>query len=620
MSRHAAWVLIAAAAAAQAQPVMVTAARDLADLSLEQLSSIVVSSVSGRPEPLSRAPGSIYVITGDEIRRSGALSLPQALRLAPNLQVARVDANQYAITARGFNSTIANKLLILIDGRAVYTPLFSGTFWDVQDVLLEDVDRIEVISGPGSTLWGANAVNGVINVVTRSAADTQGGLASLGAGNVDRSGAVRHGRALSGGGHYRLYAKGGRREQSEAPGGAPLRDRADHGQAGFRADWERGRDGYTLQGDVYRREIDQAPSAREMDGFNLLGRWTRDLGEGERLRVQAYYDRTTRDVPGTLRDEINTLDLEVQHGLRARRVHRILWGFGVRRHGDTVENVGAPAIAFVPPYKALLQANVFVQDEIALGEAVDLTLGAKLDRNTYTGTEFLPSARLAWRYRPNAMLWGAVSRAVRAPSRLDREIFTPAVFGGPDFRSEVSRVYELGHRAQAGARFAWSATAFYHDHEHQRSLAPVPGGAVIANDLEGRTAGIESWASWRVSERVRLQGGFTRLSQTLQPRPGTVDVQAPATPGSDPNGWWKLGAAFDLGSAWELDLHARHYGALANRNVPAYTAVDARLGWHLSHRLELSLAVQNILDRGHIEWAPGAELPRAAFVKARIGF
>ena len=614
------WILLSWTALAQAQPVVLSAARELADLSLEQLSSIVVSSVSGRPEPLSRAPASVYVITGADIRRSGALTLPEALRLAPNLQVARVDANQYAITARGFNSTIANKLLVLIDGRTVYTPLFSGTFWEVQDVMLEDVERIEVISGPGATLWGANAVNGVINVITKSAADTRGGLATLGGGNVDRQGAVRHGGELSNGGDYRLYAKGARREASTLPGGASVRDRFDHLQTGFRADWNGGRDGFTLQGDLYAREVDQAPSARELGGVNLLGRWTRDLGEGERLRVQAYYDRTTRDQPGSINDQIDTVDLEVHHNLKQHGAHRLLWGLGVRRHADSAENIAAPALAFVPAYKVLLQSNLFLQDEISITPEIDVTLGAKLDRNTYTGTEVLPSARLAWRHRPGAMLWSAVSRAVRAPSRLDRELFLPGVAGGPEFRSEVSRVFEVGYRAQAGARVSWSATAFYHDHDRQRSLAPAPGGAVIANDLEGHTSGVEGWGSWRVSDRMRLYGGITRLSQSLNARPGTVDLQPASSVGSDPNGGWKLGAAFDLGSEWELDLNARHYGALGNRSVPAYTAVDARLGWHLSHRVELSLLVQNVFDEGHVEWLPGAELRRAAFLKARVAF
>jgi iron complex outermembrane recepter protein len=618
--RLGAWILLCWTAVGQAQPVIVSAARDLADLSLEQLSNVVVSSVSGRPEPLSRAPASVYVITGEDIRRSGAVTLPEALRLAPNLQIARIDSGQYAITARGFNSTIANKLLVLIDGRTVYTPLFSGTFWEVQDVMLEDVERIEVISGPGATLWGANAVNGVINVITRPAADTRGGLATLGGGSIDRQGAVRYGGELTNGGHYRLYAKGARREASTLPGGAAVRDRAEHLQTGFRADWDGGRDGFTLQGDLYARETDQVPGARELGGVNLLGRWTRDLGEGERLRVQAYYDRTTRNQPGSLNDQIDTVDVEMHHNLRQHGAHRVLWGLGVRRHADNAENIAAPALAFLPAYKVLLQSNVFLQDEISITPELDLTLGAKLDRNTYTGTEFLPSARLAWRHRPGAMVWSALSRAVRAPARLDREFFIPGVAGGPDFRSEVSRVFELGYRAQAGPSFSWSATAFYHDHDRQRSLAPVPGGTVIANDLEGHTSGVEGWASWRVSDRVRLHGGLTRLSQSLNARPGTVDLQARASVGSDPNGWWRLGAAFDLGSDWELDLNARHYGALSNRSVPAYTAVDARLGWHLSHRVELSVLVQNLFDQGHVEWLPGAELRRAAFLKARISF
>src|SRR5688572_2046170 len=336
------------------------AARDLADLSLEQLANVVVSSVSRRDEPLARAPASIYIITGDDIRRSGATSLPDALRLAPNLQVARVDSSQYAISARGFNSTTANKLLVLIDGRTVYTPLFSGTFWDAQDVLLEDVERIEVISGPGATLWGANAVNGVINVITKSASATQGTLASAGLGNTDRQLAMRHGGALESGGHYRLYAKAVRRDETSLPGGASTRDQADHAQLGFRADWGKATDGFTLQGDLYGGEIDQATNAaRDIDGLNLLGRWARDLGDGGLVRVQGYFDHTHREHPGTFKEDLDTYDLEVQHGLRAYGRHRLLWGIGLRRHEDRIEN--SPVLAFLPAQRTLNSAHVFVQ-------------------------------------------------------------------------------------------------------------------------------------------------------------------------------------------------------------------------------------------------------------------
>ena len=620
------WVLASlclCSAAAGAQGTAL-AARDLADLSLEQLANVVVSSVSRRDEPLARAPASIYIITGDDIRRSGATSLPDALRLAPNLQVARVDSSQYAITARGFNSTTANKLLVLIDGRTVYTPLFSGTFWDAQDVLLEDVERIEVISGPGATLWGANAVNGVINVITKSASATQGTLASAGLGNTDRQLAMRHGAALEGGGHYRLYAKALRRDETSLPGGASNRDQADHAQVGFRADWGKATDGFTLQGDLYGGEIDQATNAaRDIDGLNLLGRWARDFGDGGLVRIQGYFDHTHREHPGTFKEDLDTYDLEVQHGLRAYGRHRLLWGIGLRRHEDRIEN--SPVLAFLPAQRTLNSAHVFVQDEIGLRPGLDLTLGAKAERNSYTGTEFLPSARLAWQPTATQLLWTALSRAVRAPARLDRELFAPGtppftvLAGGPDFRSEVSNVLEVGYRAQAAQNLSFTITAFHHEHQNLRTLSPSPAGPMIANDLEGRTSGIEAWGTWRGADWWRIDAGAVHLDQSLKLRPGATDLQAQPGGVADPESWGKLRAAFDLGASRELDFMLRYYGEIEGRSVPAYAALDARLAWHARRNLEVSLLLQNLLDERHVEWSPGAEFERAAFFKVRIG-
>jgi iron complex outermembrane receptor protein len=599
------------------------AARELVDLSLEQLSNIVVHSVSRRDEPLARAPASIYVISGEEIRRSGATSLPEALRLAPNLMVARADANQYAISARGFNNTLANKLLVLIDGRTVYTPLFSGTFWEVQDLMLEDVERIEVISGPGSALWGANAVNGVINIITRPASATQGGLATVTAGTMQRDAAARHGGKL-GDGHYRLYAKTVRRDNTATANATPIRDQADQTQVGFRTDWGRAGDSFTLQGDAYGAEIDQAPAAREMAGANLLGRWTRSLGAEASLRVQLYYDNTYRHHPGTFKEHLDTFDFELQHAAGRFGRHRLMWGAGLRHYRDEVENFAA--LAFLPADRTLNRNHLFAQDEIALSESLDFTLGAKIETNSYTGEEFLPSARLAWRPNERQLMWTAASRAVRAPSRIDREFFSPAnppfaVAGGPDFESEVSNVYELGYRAQATREVSFSVTGFYHDHDKLRTLRPQPGGAVFVNELEGRTSGFETWGNWRAAEWWRLSAGFTYLDQDLRLREGATDVQGASATGNDPGNWWKLRSAFDLSSTLELDVMVRHYDELPDPRVPAYTAFDVRIGWRATRALELSLIGQNLGDRRHPEWgvAPGRpEFERAVFLRARL--
>ncbi len=588
---------------------------DLGDLSLEELSKIVVSTVSGRDEPLSRAKSSVYVIDAEEIRRSGATTIPEALRLAPNLQVARTSANGYAISARGFNNVLANKLLVLIDGRSVYTPTFSGVFWDAQDVMLEDIERIEVISGPGGVLWGANAVNGVINILSKRASETRGGVAVAGAGNTQ---ALVEGRYGGASGTYRAYVKASRLDDTSFPDGTENTDGTDRIQTGFRSDWTSGTSGFTVQGDVYAAEDEGEPEPQELRGANVLGRYTLDRGDGDRLRVQAYYDYTSRR-----QQTLDTADLAFEQVLRARNAHSVMWGGGLRYVRDRIENTAA--LAILPADKDLTSWNVYAQDDILLRDDLDLAIGIKVDRNAYTGVEYLPSARLGWRSSENDLLWAAVSRTVRTPSRFDRELFLPGappflLAGGPEFESEISYAYELGYRAQPIHRFSWSATAFYTQLEHQRSISPGPTAAFVANDREGHSAGIEAWAAYSVTDHWRVTGGYTYLGIDLHVRSGAVDLQPESSIGADPRHWFKLRSALDLGRAWEIDAFLRHYDELDDIDVPAYTAVDARVAWSTSDSVELSLLLQNVFDDEHIEWSPGAEFERAAFLKARLRF
>jgi hypothetical protein len=378
---------------------------------------------------LRDAAASIFVITADDIRRPGVSSLPEALRLAPNLQVARVSANSYAISARGFNNAIGNKLLVLIDGRTVYTPLFSGVFWDSQDVMLEDVERIEVISGPGATLWGANAVNGVINVITRPAADTQGALLAAGGGNQTKGGAARYGGEMSSGGHYRVYGQYFDRANTEHANGTSVFDDWNSGRIGFRADWGGAARGFTLQGDAYRGELDQAaPGTQRISGVNLLARWNRQLSEDSSVRVQAYYDRanaSARFVCGT-RD---IFDLEFQHALRPAASHRLLWGGGYRYAFGRVDN--SAALAFLPPI-AICAGDVFVQDDRAR---------INLDRRSASKPKAMSTpASIGCRARAprvegsrQSPAMGSVSRRAAFASRLTIFTSQPAVLlaGGP---------------------------------------------------------------------------------------------------------------------------------------------------------------------------------------------
>ena len=381
-------------AAARAQAA---ADGSLADLSLEELANLQITSVSRRTERLSDAAASVYVITAEAIRRSGASSLPEALRLAPNLQIAQIDANQYAITARGFNNAIGNKLLVLIDGRTVYTQFYSGVFWDQQDLVLADVDRIEVISGPGATLWGANAVNGVINVITRAARETQGALASTEGGSKEAQGIARYGAALGDVGHFRLYAKRLERQETRTQAGDPSDDGWNQGQVGFRADWAVAQDAFTVQGDAYSGKGKETRGSGaltfppiQVGGSNLLARWTRELDAGASLSLQAYYDSSRRDDAVLYRPHEDVSDIEFQHSFGFAD-QQIVWGAGYRQARDDI----GPGFfcGFVPAKRTLNWSDVFAQDSIRFDHALELTLGLKVERNDYTGSELLPTLR-----------------------------------------------------------------------------------------------------------------------------------------------------------------------------------------------------------------------------------
>ena len=623
--REARWCSVLCAAAVLCAPPASPAERasSLADFTLEQLANIEVTSVSKHAERISDAPASIYVITHDDIRRAGVRSLPEALRLAPNLQVAAVTRTKYAISARGFNNAIGNKLLVLIDGRTVYTPLFSGVFWDQQNVMLEDVERIEVISGPGATLWGANAVNGVINVITRAAKETQGALAAAGAGNRDLGGAVRYGGKIGDAGHFRVYGLKSELQNSQRANGTSVTDGWETGQAGFRADWRNGRDGFTLQGDTYsgKSEYLATPAIvvppMTASGANLLARWTRQLAGGSDIRVQTYFDHSDRDDPLFFRPRADIFDIEGQVSMPLG-AHRLLWGGGYRHALDDV----GPGIAFsrfIPENSRLEWMNVFVQDEIRLSESVEFTAGIKLERNDYTGWEHLPSLRLAWKPTGGQLVWGAVSRAVRAPSRFDREVFFPpagppfAIAGGPNFQSEVANVFEVGYRAQPSGSFSYSVTAFRHDWHRVRGATAPPLPLFLDNSIEGFINGVEAWATFQPVSSWRLSGGAQALHEKLTSGPGNN-----ATLANDADQQWMLRSSHNVTDRHELDLMMRHVSSLPFQGVPAYTAVDARWGWRLTPNTEASLTFQNLLDREHAEFGalPGrSEYGRSLFLK-----
>ena len=593
-------------------------AANLADMSLEQLANVVVTSVSRRNEKLSDAAASIYVITADDIRRSGAVTLPQALRLAPNLQVARADANQWAISARGFNSVLTNKMLVLIDGRTVYSPLFSGTFWEVQDLLMADIARIEVVSGPGGTMWGTNAVNGVINVITKSAAETNGSIAGVGGGNVEWVGALRSAGAIGGGWHARGWFKAAVLDNSERGDRTDVKDASDRDLIGLRFDKDSGENAFTIDAGGHDVDVEQALSERNLSGYHLLGRWA----HGENFNLQAYYDRTNRDQPGSIIDRLDTYDIEFQHGFTPFAHQEVLWGAGYRYQWDAVDNLTS-AFALIPDDRAIRTAHVFAEDGIRLTEKWKLELGLKAESNEYTDLEWLPTIRLSVKPAEKHLFWSSVSRAVRAPARIERDFYSPAspphavLDGGPDFVSEVSDVAEVGYRGQAANDLNVSLTAFIHEHDKLRSIEPTPDGPQWGNKIHGTTRGLEGWMRWRIMKSWEVSAGGVAQDIRLALDADSQDLGGLVTLGNDPDFWYGIRTSFDVSQDVEFSADFRRVGALPNPYVPAYNSVDARVGWWIKPQLSLSLTGRNLLERSHPEWGVDpvrAEVARSLFV------
>lgn len=622
-------------------------------LSLEELMDLDITSVAKKPEPYGKAPAAIQVITGDDIRRSGASSIPEALRLADNLQVAQKGSHSWAISARGFNTDSANKLLVLMDGRSVYTPLFSGVFWDRQDYLLEDIDRIEVISGPGGTLWGANAVNGVINIITKSSKDTQGFYVEGGGGSTLKGfGGLRYGDKLATNVSFRVYGKYFDRDSEVFPNGDEASDSWRMGQGGFRIDAEPSvANALTLQGDFYAGDEDISTGGNaKINGNNVLGRWSHTFSEDSDISLQMYYDRTHLDLPvpanafapaGRLTDDLDTFDLDFQQRFRVGERNKIIWGLGYRFTHDVVSN--SPALAFVPPTLDQNLFSGFVQDEIALVEKLSLTLGTKIEHNDYSGFEFEPSARLAWTLTERQTVWAAVSRAIRAPSRVDRDIRLPTpaaspfvdnlLVGGTDFRSETLLAYELGYRAQLGSRVFTSIALFYNDYDDIRSTSLSPPDPIFGlpfplfyeNNLEGETYGFELSVNYQALDWWRLRGGYNLLKEEIRVKPGRTDFNNALNETADPEHQFSIRSSMNLLRNVELDAALRWVDSFRFNSsgtpdtVPSYFELDVRLSWHPTKNLELSVVGQNLLHDQHLEYVIASPNPREEIARSVYG-
>ena len=591
-------------------------------LSLEQLMAIEVTSVSRRPERLSGTASAIQVITGDEIRRSGATSIAEALRLVPNLQVAQANSSQWAISARGFANVLANKLLVLVDGRSVYTPLYAGVFWDAQNPPLEMVDRIEVISGPGGALWGANAVNGVINIITKSAAETQG-LSIQGGGGTElqRTATLRYGGRLSPALSIRGYGEWFDRGSTQLVNGMDANDSWNVEQGGFRTDWDRGgANRVTLQGDFSDgRPNPDGGTAVVARAGNLLGRWAHALSAGSGVQLQVYYDRTYRDFGNGFTEDLATYDGDWQHRMQLGRHQEVVWGLGARLMNHQTDNLAL--FAFLPAQRWLHLYSAFVQDEIALvPDRLRLTLGSKVEHNDYTGFEFLPSARLAWSPTVRYTIWVAVSRAVRTPARIDRDfvlLATPTfpIIAGGNFQSEEVLAYELGWRVQPSVRTSLSVSTFYNVYDHLRSAEPGPPPPnlpiTFENGVGGHTYGVEVASVYQVTDHWRLRSGYTFLRKDLVVQPGSSDLNKGTAESDDPEHQAVIQSSLDLPGRVQWDVVARYVDALPDPPLPSYIGVDMRLGWKVIHRLEVSVVGQNLLDDARRQFTPASPSPRA---------
>jgi iron complex outermembrane receptor protein len=597
-----------------------------------------VTTVARQPSTVGRSAAAVFVIDQEKIRRSGARSVPELLRLVPGLHVARIDSSKWSITSRGFSSRFARKLLVQIDGRIAYSPLFGGTLWDVQNLLLDDIERIEVIRGPGATIWGANAVNGIINVITKNARDTHGVYAEGGGGTEDRGFAgARVGGVTQNGINYRVSGKWFEQDRQFNPDGR-ARDDWRQGRMGIRADWEPNCcDAFTFQSDVYVGTNDNASnlppyglrtSDEPVAGGNVLGRWTRTFDEESDMSLQVYYDRTDRR-RFNFDQNINIFDVDFQHRRQLGLYHNVISGAGYRSIWDSLPTTALPPQVSTDPVKRTIQlVSAFIQDEMTLMEdALYLTLGTKLSHNTFTGLEVQPTARVLWLPDERSSAWGAVSRAVRIPSRLENDgriVFGElppsgsgvplTILGSSDLKAEETMAYELGYRREPTDWFSWDLALFYNVDQRVinfQPTLPAPTTFVFFNGSRSQGYGAEISAELEVNCNWSISAWYSYLQLQFAAAPTAV-VDSDLMAGGDPTNQAFLMSSWDLGCEWECDLLARYVDSIPSLDVPDYISLDARLAWRPTSHTELSLVGQNLLDSHRTEYATsifGGEIP-----------
>lgn len=631
---------------------------DYFELTLEQLLEVQVNSASKKEEAIADSPAAVYVVTNEDISRSGVTNIPDALRMVPGMQVAQADANSWAISIRGFNNTLANKLLVLIDGRTIYNPVFGGVLWEAHGLMLEDIDRIEVIRGPGGALWGANAVNGVVNIITKHTRETQGNITSVLYGNEEQGTLnTRHGGTFGIDGSYRVYAKGFTQDSSLKPPNpgsdtqADAYDEWDGFRTGFRADWA---DQFTLQGDAYRTNSQQLrphfsltpPYAAieqqiiRYEGINLLGRWTDQHTDGSQLSIQTYVNWTTRDEPFNFVDDRITYDLDAQYDFAPFAAHAVIVGAGFRFIND--DQRGDNNVSFAPQKRHNNIYNAFVQDKITLApETWFLTLGAKFEHNEFSGSEFQPNVRLQWHPDANRILWAAISRAVRTPTPIEEDItstlatapnFRAALVPNDNFNSEELTAYELGYRQQLTASLSLDLATFYNDYEHlgttsqnPQNITRVNNGIdpphflipyMFTNNMEGTSNGFEAALNWMVNPDLKVAANYSYLHMSLT----ALNPAQESAEKLSPEHQAGLKIFWNITDDWTLDSTATYVAELPATAVDHYVRLDLNLGTQINKALRFNITGQNLTDSSHREFGSendinAAEIERSIFAK-----
>ena len=604
---------------------------ELKKLPLEQLVDVEIMSAARRPEPLSQAASAVDVITDEDIRRAGVTNIPDALRLAPEMEVAQIDGHEWAISTRGFANSISNKLQVLMDGRTLYTPLFSGVFWDVQQTFLPDIDQIEIVRGPGATLWGANAVNGVINIQTKPADQTQGFLLYGGAGDEETGfGGVRYGGMLNPDTAYRFYVMHESRDSLVLSNGADAEDDYHITQGGFRVDSKITSDGkLTLQGDAYAGNFGQLNGGDiEVDGQDLIARWSRELSPDSNLTIQAYFDRTHRFIPDLFEESRETYDIEFQHQFRFGN-HEFVYGANYRASHDDIGNISS-VLAFLPANETEHLVSGYLQDEWhIMPDMFSLIGGSKFEWNSFSGFEVQPTGRFVWTPTKDQTVWGAISRAVRTPTRIDEDVVIfdqngkPVVLGNNNFDSEVLVAYELGYRWRMSDRLSLDLAGYYNDYDNLRSLEPAPNDTfVIDNLLKAHSYGGTFAAKWRVTDWWQLDGSLSLLHLVID-RSGSHDFNRGRSEANDPSASFLIHSAIDLPSNVQFDSYLRYVDNLPHPATPSYLALDLRLGWSPCRNVELGIVGRNLLDDAHPEFATmplSREVQRSVYGTLRWSF